>query len=99
MPGQGTVNTWASQHHERLDGKGYPFRSHELSFSSHIVAVADVFTAIAENRPCRNGRTNAQCLAVLDKLVFDGTIDGDVVAALRGDFDRIQHIRRQSQQA
>ena len=53
VPGLGTVNTWASQHHERLDGKGYTFRSHELSFSSRIVTVADVFTAITENCPCR----------------------------------------------
>ncbi|MCB8746006.1 hypothetical protein LHU53_03700 [Rhodoferax sp. U2-2l] len=43
--------------------------------------------------------THAQCLAALDKLVGDGAIDGDVVAALRGDFDQIQHIRRLSQQA
>ncbi|OOV06473.1 HD-GYP domain-containing protein [Rhodoferax fermentans] len=74
VPGLGAVNTWASQHHERFDGKGYPFRSHDLSFSSRIVAVADVLTAITDNRPWRNGRTNAQCLAVLDKLLFDGTL-------------------------
>ncbi|MDD2881107.1 MAG: HD domain-containing protein [Rhodoferax sp.] len=98
VPGLETVNTWASQHHERLDGKGYPFRSRELTLGSRIVAVADVFTAITENRPYRSGMARAQCLAVLDKLVADGAIDGDVVAALRGDFEQIHHIRHQSQQ-
>ncbi|BCO27765.1 3'3'-cGAMP-specific phosphodiesterase 1 [Rhodoferax lithotrophicus] len=99
VPGLETVNTWAALHHERLDGKGYPFRSRELTLGSRIVAVADVFTAITENRPYRSGMARAQCLAVLDELVTDGAINGDVVAALRGDFEQIHHIRCQSQQA
>ena len=41
------------QHHERLNGSGYPFGLNEKSirFESQIVAVADVFAALTENRP------------------------------------------------
>lgn len=93
VPGLETVNTWASLHHERLGGKGYPFGSREFTLGSRIVAVADVFTAITENRPYRSGMARAQCLTVLDELVADGAINGDVVVALRGDFEQVHHIR------
>lgn len=98
VPGLETVNTWASLHHERLDGRGYPFRTRDIPLGARIVAVADIFTAITENRPYRAGMERTQCLAVLDQLVSDGAIDGDVVAVLRGDFEEIHHIRALSQQ-
>lgn len=99
VPGLETVNTWASLHHERLDGTGYPFRTRDIPLGSRIVAVADIFTAITEDRPYRTGMNRAQCLAVLDKLVAEGAIDGDVVAVLRDDFEAIQHTRGLSLQA
>ncbi|NMO95048.1 HD-GYP domain-containing protein [Paenibacillus lemnae] len=46
----------ALQHHEREDGKGYPFklRSEEIDFYSKIVAAADVFHAMVSKRPYKN---------------------------------------------
>ncbi|TFE24536.1 HD-GYP domain-containing protein [Cohnella luojiensis] len=43
----------ALQHHERLDGKGYPngLKEHEIDPFSRIVAVADVFHAMSSKRP------------------------------------------------
>lgn len=99
VPGLEQVNTWASLHHERLDGKGYPFRARAIPLGSRIIAVADIFTAITENRPYRNGMERAQCLSTLDKLVAEGAIDGDIVAVLHSDFDEVHHIRSRSQQA
>ena len=45
----------ALQHHERLDGSGYPggLSSAQISLESRIVAVADVFDAMTHNRPYR----------------------------------------------
>lgn len=42
----------ALQHHERMDGSGYPFnlRREEIDLFSRIVAVADVFHAMSSNR-------------------------------------------------
>lgn len=98
VPGLETVNTWASLHHERLDGKGYPFGPREIPLGSRIVAVADVFTAITEDRPYRKGMGQAQALKVLDQLALEQAIDGDVVAALRKDFGELHLIRTLSQQ-
>ena len=43
------------QHHERYDGKGYPYglRAEELSFKARILSVADSFDAMMSARPYR----------------------------------------------
>ena len=43
------------QHHERLNGSGYPagLKGIEILLESRILAVADVVEAIASNRPYR----------------------------------------------
>ena len=56
------IAEWAAYHHERLDGKGYPFRreAHEINLGARIMAVSDIFTALAENRPYRKGMETAR---------------------------------------
>lgn len=43
------------EHHERVDGKGYPFgiTGDKLSINTKVVSVCDVFTAISANRSYR----------------------------------------------
>jgi HD-GYP domain-containing protein (c-di-GMP phosphodiesterase class II) len=45
------------QHHERLDGSGYPqgLKGEEISLEARILAVADVVEAMASHRPYRPG--------------------------------------------
>ena len=45
------------QHHERLDGSGYPIglSGDQISLGARIVAVADVYSAMIEDRPYRPG--------------------------------------------
>ncbi len=47
----------AHQHHERMDGSGYPqgLKGDEISLEARIVAVADVVEAMASHRPYRPG--------------------------------------------
>jgi len=44
---------WGINHHERLDGSGYPWGKigAELDLESRIIMVADVFVALTEDRP------------------------------------------------
>lgn len=76
------ITPWAANHHERLDGSGYPFGLHadELDEASRIIAVADVFTALTEDRPYRKGMDLTQAMDILeteadqkklDKLIVD----------------------------
>lgn len=93
--GMPQIAEWAAFHHERLDGQGYPFRhsGQDLTLGSRIMAVADVFTAVTEDRPYRKGMSKEEALSVLDRLVQNGGIDGDVVSALRNDFETINSLR------
>jgi len=45
------------QHHERMDGSGYPegLKGDEILFASRIIAVADTVEAMASHRPYRPG--------------------------------------------
>ena len=53
-----SVREVVAQHHERMDGSGYPagLRGEEICEEARIVAVADVFEAISADRPYRAGR-------------------------------------------
>jgi HD-GYP domain-containing protein (c-di-GMP phosphodiesterase class II) len=56
-----------SEHHERLDGKGYPSGggSGGLSVHGRIIAIADAFDAMTSARPYRLGMPKGKALAIL----------------------------------
>jgi len=93
------INEWASYHHERLDGKGYPFHieGQNLSLGSRIMAVADVFTAITENRPYREGMTQECAIMTLENMVAGNMIDERVVTLLIDNYDMIDALREIAQ--
>ncbi len=94
-----SVNNWASCHHERIDGNGYPFgfREEQLSLGAKILAVADVFTALSEARPYRDGLGVDDVIQILDRLVKDGAIDSKVVDQLIANWKTFSEIRLSAQ--
>lgn len=58
-----------ANHHERLDGSGYPrgISAEELDQPSRILAVADVFDALSQDRPYRKGMSVEKILAILNE--------------------------------
>lgn len=94
-----TINEWASFHHERPDGRGYPFRlgKDDLPLGSRIVAVSDVFTALAEDRPYRGRLSRDESMRIIQDMAREGALDPDVVAELRRNFDEVDHIRKGAQ--
>jgi putative nucleotidyltransferase with HDIG domain len=60
----------AGEHHEKLDGSGYPNRlmAPDLSVESRIIAVADVYAALSEDRPYRAGLEVDQVLSIMKSL-------------------------------
>ncbi len=83
LPGH-KLPSWAAYHHERLDGNGYPFKktAEQLDLPARIVAVADIFTALREDRPYRPGMSNGEIKEILNRQVRDGGLDAGVVAML-----------------
>jgi HD-GYP domain-containing protein (c-di-GMP phosphodiesterase class II) len=94
-----TINTWASYHHERVDGRGYPFRvgGDELSLGSRIMAVADVFTALTEDRPYRKGFARERVTRVLRQMARNEKLDPEVVSALLARYDEMDAARAEAQ--
>lgn len=93
------INTWASFHHEKLDGTGYPFhiQGDSLSLGSRIMAAADVFTALTENRPYRKGMDFTGTQNVLSRMVDSNALDRTVVDLIIGNFEEFNNIRKSAQ--
>lgn len=97
IPGLETIAGWAAGHHERLDGSGYPFHLSDLSLGARVIAVADVFTAVSEDRPYRAGMEPRRVCQVLKDMVADGKLDERLVSLLIEHFDQIDDARREAQ--
>ena len=78
------ITLWAAYHHERLDGQGYPFhrRGAELTIEARIIAVADVFQALAQPRPYRQPLPPVHILRALRAFAADQHLDSDLVDIL-----------------
>jgi HD-GYP domain-containing protein (c-di-GMP phosphodiesterase class II) len=75
------IALWTANHHETLDGSGYPFhkKADELDTVSRIVAVADIFQALAQTRPYRDGRPMEEIVSFLQKNAAIGRLDSTLV--------------------
>ncbi|GAB4434225.1 MAG: GAF domain-containing protein [Chloroflexi bacterium OHK40] len=78
-------DTWPAltQHHERLDGRGYPYglSGDEISLVGRIVAVADVFDAITSHRPYRPAQSVEKAIETLRRIA-GSELDAQCVEAL-----------------
>jgi putative nucleotidyltransferase with HDIG domain len=82
-----TVLRIVRNHHERLDGAGFPDRlkGEEIPFEARIVCVVDAFDAMTTNRAYRDPRPPEEAFEELKRCV--GThFDPDVVRAFQDAF-------------
>jgi len=79
------IALWASQHHERIDGTGYPahLSAENISLEARIISVADVFQALAQKRPYRDPLQPEEIMTILNRMVQDGALEGSVVARIQ----------------
>jgi putative nucleotidyltransferase with HDIG domain len=78
------IPVWAGFHHETLIGDGYPFKNgnKELDLECRIIAVADIFQALAQERPYRHTMSLDSIINDLQSRVATGHLDAKVVAKL-----------------
>ncbi|WP_031479898.1 HD domain-containing phosphohydrolase [Maridesulfovibrio frigidus] len=100
IPALEKVSNWACNHHERIDGKGYPLQisGKQLSEGCQIMAIADIFTAITEDRPYRKGMSFEQAQDVLMDLA-DSALDSEIIDTVIRNFDHLNEIRIEAQKA
>jgi len=76
----------AVQHHERLDGSGYPrgLTGDEIEMTARLLAAADVYQALCEPRPHRPARSAKDAATELRREVTAGRLDSDAVDSVLG---------------
>jgi len=76
VKGLEVIAEWAGNHHERLDGRGYAGRlpGEKLSLEERLVAVCDVYQALTEERPYRQGESSAKAFGIIESMVKDGAL-------------------------
>jgi HD-GYP domain-containing protein (c-di-GMP phosphodiesterase class II) len=96
-----TINEWASFHHETLEGSGYPFHieAGALSLGSRVMKVADIFTALTEDRPYRKGMQGEQVIETFRDFIDAKSVDPEVFNTVLENFDGVDGVRGESQRA
>ncbi len=75
------VPEFASGHHEKMDGTGYPkgLTRDQMSVQARIMAIADIFEALtASDRPYKKGKKLSECLKIMSNMKMNHHIDPDI---------------------
>ena len=88
-----------AQHHEKLDGSGYPagLTGNDISIEGRILAICDIFDALTSKRSYKDAWVNNKAFAELRQLTIDGKVDKDLVDILisnQAEINAIQKIFR-----
>jgi hypothetical protein len=85
--GDAALTAMVRDHHERLDGSGYPhgLGGAEISLGARIIAVADTFDAITSARPYRCASPHKKAMDIL-KDEAGTRLDPAVVRAFNGHY-------------
>lgn len=75
------IAKWASQHHEKLNGTGYPFGLHadQIDFESRLLACFDIYQALTEDRPYRKAMDHNRAMLILRDMANNGDVDDQIV--------------------
>ncbi|MAY42172.1 MULTISPECIES: HD domain-containing phosphohydrolase [unclassified Neptuniibacter] len=71
----------ACNHHEHMDGSGYPrgLKAEDLSTRARIMCIADIFEALTSpDRPYKKGMLLSQAMTILGRMVEDNHLDSDL---------------------
>ena len=95
IPGFELISSWASLHHEKLNGYGYPFglAADDIPMGARIIAVADIFSAVAEIRSYRRGMSREEVIQTLADYVEAGALSRYIAGLLIQNYDDIYSIR------
>lgn len=86
------ITEWASNHHEKLNGKGYPFSktAEDIDFNSRLMACLDIYQALTEERPYRQGLPHEKAMEILSNMMKDGFIDAKITKDIELVFSKLK---------
>jgi HD-GYP domain-containing protein (c-di-GMP phosphodiesterase class II) len=85
------ITEWASNHHEKLNGQGYPFgkTDENLDFNSRLISCLDIYEALTEERPYRRSLNHIEAMDILNKMKNDRAIDDRITKDIDYVFSRL----------
>lgn len=89
------VPKWAGEHHEFLDGSGYPnhLKGEELSLETRILTIADIYDALtSRDRPYKPPMPKEKALGILGSMAKEGKLDGQLVEWLAEALEKPSHF-------
>lgn len=94
IPGIEDIVTWAAQHHEKLNGMGYPegLQASDICMESRILSIADIFQALAQDRPYRNGLSADKIVEILRTMAGNNEVDTKIVSLVEANKNELMNI-------
>jgi putative nucleotidyltransferase with HDIG domain len=88
------IARWGAYHHETLAGDGYPFHltEAELDMPARIIAIADIFQAMTQERPYRPAKEPEVIITALQTRATQHKVDPDLVQLVIDDFESCMQI-------
>lgn len=79
--GLSELSKWAYLHHEKLDGSGYPFgkTGAELGTKERLMACLDIYQALIESRPYKEGMSHKEAMKILQLMGEKGQLDQTII--------------------
>ncbi|WP_455383261.1 HD-GYP domain-containing protein, partial [Salinispira pacifica] len=95
------IRDCAAFHHERLDGSGYPFHLGDaaINLSQRIIQLADVFTALLEDRPYRSGLGRQETIALLCRMRDAGELDSRLTDCAVENYELLAQLRMRAHES
>lgn len=81
----------AMRHHEKLDGKGYPYgiSEEDMSLEEKIVAVADIFSALTGKRSYKDSMPKEKVVSIMQQMSDNHQIAEEVVKLLVDNYEAV----------
>ena len=72
---------WASNHHEKLNGSGYPqgLTAKDLSFEEQLMTCIDIYQALTEKRPYKDGMPHERSISIMLDMADKGELNEKIV--------------------
>jgi len=82
------------QHHERMDGSGYPdgIKGDEILVQSRLMAIVDIYDAVTQERHYKPAFTRSEAVKILRLEVGEGKLDADLTEFFLDNVERIETL-------
>jgi putative nucleotidyltransferase with HDIG domain len=79
------ITKFASNHHEKLNGKGYPLHLEEAEIGEleNVMAICDIYQALTEDRPYRNKMPIDKAWSIIYEMVNNNELDKELVYKIK----------------